>query len=255
MTSHRKTVVFWGAGATAGLGMPLTQGQADFLCKLAPPSAAKGKDPDLRSRVRDALDVLQVRPDENTSKPWIRAFHDLLTILGDDLSTVGDNDTEDAPSVGHVTPNAIAAMRTNWNAGASNDELHERIIALRTPVRLAGAQGCHRRLSTNGKERRRSSDRASGSVQHSRHAWPKRPRVPGAVRTVSDSATRVGRTSRIADADTGATLHGLASSGTYARGPAALLRFLGRAGSPNAAAGLGGLRQTEEPNAIVGSST
>ena len=129
MTSRSKTVVFWGAGATADLGLPLTQHQADFLCNLTPPPAPNGKDRDLRSRVRKALSV---EPDDNTPERWIRALSDLLTILGDDLSAVGDCDTKDAPSVGHVTPNAIAAMRTNWHSGASEDEIRERIIALRT---------------------------------------------------------------------------------------------------------------------------
>lgn len=129
MTSRRNTVVFWGAGATAALGMPLTQEQADFLCKLALPSVPKKEDRDLRLRVRDAL---RFGPDDNTSDRWIRALHDLLTILGDDLSAAGDNDTKDAPSVGHVTANAAAAMRANWSSGASDDEIRERIIALRT---------------------------------------------------------------------------------------------------------------------------
>ena len=127
MTSHRNTVIFWGAGATADLCMPSTQEQADFLCKLALPSAPKAKEPDLCSRVREAL---QVQPDDNTSEHWIRALHDLLTILGDELSTVCD-DAKDAPSVGHVTPNAIAAMRANSRPGASDGEIRERIIDLR----------------------------------------------------------------------------------------------------------------------------
>ena len=129
MTSHRKTVVFWGAGATADLGMPRTPQQADFLYKLAPPSTTKDKDRDLCSRVREAL---KVQTDDNMSEHWIRAFHELLTVLGDDLSTDGDNDTKDAPFVGHVTQNSIVAMRTNWDAGASDDEIRDRIIALRS---------------------------------------------------------------------------------------------------------------------------
>ena len=127
MTAHRNTVIFWGAGATADLGMPLTPDQADFLCELAPSSASKARDRDLHSRVRKAL---QVRPDDSTSEHWIRALHDLLTILGDDLPTVCD-DAKDAPSVGHVTPNAIAVMRANSRPGASDDEIRERIIDLR----------------------------------------------------------------------------------------------------------------------------
>ena len=129
MTSHSKTVVFWGAGATADLGMPLTSQQADFLYKLASPSATKDKDRDLRSRVREAL---KVQTGDNTSEHWIRAFHELLTVLGDDPSTVGDSDTKDAPSVDHVTQNAIDTMRANWSSGASDDKIRERIIGLRT---------------------------------------------------------------------------------------------------------------------------
>ena len=129
MTSRSKTVVFWGAGATAALGMPLTQNQADFLRNLAFPAAPNGKDRDLRSRVRKAL---QVKPGDNTSEHWIPALENLLTILGDDPSTIDDNDTKDAPYVGRVTQNAIAAMRANWNSGASEEEIRERIITLRT---------------------------------------------------------------------------------------------------------------------------
>ena len=129
MTSHRNTVIFWGAGATAALCMPSTQDQADFLCKLAPSSSAsKARDRDLCSRVRKAL---QVRPDDSTSEHWIRALQDLLTILGDELPAVCE-DAKPAPSVGHVTPNAIKAMRDNSRPGASDDEIRERIIDLRT---------------------------------------------------------------------------------------------------------------------------
>lgn len=120
MTSHSRTVIFWGAGATAALGLPLTQAQADFLYKLASSTASNEMIRDLRSRVREAL---QPQPDDNTAEQWIRALHDLLAVLGDD--------TKDAPSIDHITPNAVSAMRTNWNAGANDDAIRERIIALR----------------------------------------------------------------------------------------------------------------------------
>ena len=143
MTSHGRTVIFWGAGATAGLGMALTQGQADFLHKLASSSGPNGKDRDLRSRVREAL---QIQRDDRTAEQWIRALHDLLMVLGDDA--------KDTPSIGRVTETAMSVMRANWSAGVNDDDIYERIIALRAlydwPALKAVINVCPRKEREDG---------------------------------------------------------------------------------------------------------
>ena len=58
-------------------------------------------------------------------KPWTSALGDLLVILGDgdDASTA-----EEEPA---VTPHHIDVMRRHWRRGASDDDLRNRIVALR----------------------------------------------------------------------------------------------------------------------------
>ena len=118
MSSHPQTLVFWGAGATASIGLPLTTRQATFLCSLAP--RFDGRDQPLVPRVRAALDDLAIAP-------WISALSDLLAILGDDDDT----------SVVHrgfptnVLPNQLDAMARNWPS-AGPDALRQRIVDLRT---------------------------------------------------------------------------------------------------------------------------
>ena len=101
-----KTVVFWGAGATASLGIRTTQEQSRFIRDLALDETS------LDERVRKAL-----RGKDDS--PWGAALRDLLTILGDGRSV------EDATE---VSDREIEAMQRNWNA---TSDLRRRIFNLR----------------------------------------------------------------------------------------------------------------------------
>ena len=105
MTHSKRTVIFWGAGATAALGMQTTGQQTEALRKLAPWQEDRLS---LAQRIEDALGV-------KAEEPWTSALHDLLTILGD-----GDK------------PEAMKAMCRNWRHGADDDEIRNRIVTLRT---------------------------------------------------------------------------------------------------------------------------
>ena len=102
-------VVFWGAGATASVGLKITDRQSRTLHCLA----GSSKEVPLDRRVRC------VGNDE-----WSSAFQDMLTILGD-CPPAGDSNL-------HVTPRQLAAMGRNWRLGADADELRRRITELRT---------------------------------------------------------------------------------------------------------------------------
>ena len=116
MTHTRRTVIFWGAGATAGIGMQTTGQQARTLWELA--SEQEGQS-SLTQRIRDALG-------DKAEEPWTSALHDLLTILGD------GGETEEAASIFPVAQNRMEAMRRNWRHGADNDDIRNRIVTLRT---------------------------------------------------------------------------------------------------------------------------
>ena len=116
MTRSQRTVIFWGAGATAEIGMQTTLQQARTLRKLV---SGQEKRNSLTRRIQDALG-------NKAEEPWTSALRDLLTILGD-----GD-ETEDADSIFLVTRDQMEAMRRNWPYGADNDEVRNRIVTLRT---------------------------------------------------------------------------------------------------------------------------
>ena len=110
MTQHIQTVIFWGAGATAGLGMRISTQQEKYIRHLA----TAGKDtPSLPDRVNNALD--------SQAESWAPALVDLLTILGD------VNQAHPTPI---FTAEQMDAMRRNWSARASDDEIRGRILAL-----------------------------------------------------------------------------------------------------------------------------
>ncbi len=119
MTHSLHTVIFWGAGATASLGMRVTGAQPKFLGRLAsvqedPPKKS------LHQRICDALG-------NSVGEAWISALSDLLIILGDEA--------KEGASIASVTANqrdAIDAMRRNWCSSASEDEILDRVIELRT---------------------------------------------------------------------------------------------------------------------------
>ena len=116
MIRSHKTVIFWGAGATASLGFPTTPSQADFLRRLA--ATGNGKGPLLQDRVRCALQNIAV-------EPWVSALEDLLTILGDD-------EKPEEFRIGTFTPAQMEAMRRSWRRGADDGDLRDRIANLRT---------------------------------------------------------------------------------------------------------------------------
>jgi len=105
-----KTVVFWGAGATASLGIRTTREQSAFIQNLALPD-----DILLDERVRKAL--------EGKADSWCGAFQDLLTILGDGRCV---------PKATEIDGHEIEAMQRNWERTYSERELRQRILHLRT---------------------------------------------------------------------------------------------------------------------------
>ena len=117
MTSCSRTVLFWGAGATASLGLRKTAQQAEFLRELAP-SPEKSDVSSLRTRVRTALG--DCVPDR-----WVDAFSDLLEILGECGGT-------NAPiSATEIHEKQLAAMARNWGCN-DKDHLRNRIVELRS---------------------------------------------------------------------------------------------------------------------------
>ena len=114
MTQDTRTVIFWGAGATATLGMRLTAQQGKFLHNLA--TGEKGSPP-LRQRVANAVG--------DGAEPWVSALVDLLTILG-------DGNEKHHTQLTMVTDQQMDAMRRNWSVGADDDKIRDRILTLRT---------------------------------------------------------------------------------------------------------------------------
>lgn len=115
MTQQTRTVIFWGAGATAGLGMRTTRGEAEFLYRLATDEEGLPATPiPLYRRVCEALG--------QTAESWAPALVDLLTILGD---------ADEAQPTAVFTAKQTDAMRRNSSPGATSDEIRNRILALR----------------------------------------------------------------------------------------------------------------------------
>ena len=107
MTSNPHTLIIWGAGATATIGMRTTAQQASYLANLACNSNT------LDQRVSKALD--------NPNSSYIDPFIDLLKILGD-----GNQEGENF----HITQDQMEAMRHNWTEDSEKD-LKNRIFHLR----------------------------------------------------------------------------------------------------------------------------
>ena len=104
-----KTVVFWGAGATASLGIRTTREQSEFIRNLAPLDETS-----LDERVRKALR-------DNANTLWGDALRDMLTILGDGRSVAEATEVGDGE---------IAAMQRHWEP-TSGAEVRQRILHLR----------------------------------------------------------------------------------------------------------------------------
>ena len=114
MKSNPSTVIFWGAGATADLGMRMTAQQAKFIQWLTGSTDQKCS---IEERVYGALD----NPTGKVANQWHQALIDLLVILGD-----GESDLY------AVSEAALLAMRRNWESSATDERLRQRIHALRS---------------------------------------------------------------------------------------------------------------------------
>ncbi len=115
MSNPRGTVVFWGAGATASVGMSTTERQSRFVSTI---SVGRNREHGpLDRRVRDALG-------REVGERWVSALRDLLIILGD---CVGDKHP-----LSSISEDRMSAMRRNWRAGADDEAIRYRIIDLCT---------------------------------------------------------------------------------------------------------------------------
>ena len=122
VTSFPKTVIFWGAGATASLNIRTTAAQARSIHALG--GAKRDSSDPLRVRVEKALAP-------NTDVRWVKAFTDLLTILGDHQESHGNEREKVLPSTA-VTQAQIDTMRCHWREGADENELRQRIHLLQS---------------------------------------------------------------------------------------------------------------------------
>ncbi len=112
MEQQPENVIFWGAGATAALGIRMTEGQTKFIrCITGVHSNDK-----LRKRIKEALGP-------NIGRRWCDALFDLITILGDT--------DRNYDSIDFINKSQLKAMDRNWPKAASSDHLESRIIALR----------------------------------------------------------------------------------------------------------------------------
>ena len=148
VTAGSGTVLFWGAGATASLGLRTTVQQARFLRALAP-DPEKLEMPCLDTRVRSALG-------DGVPDGWVQAFCDLLEILGDHRANNGHK-----LSAADIDVDQLAAMARNWGCN-EEDHLRKRIVELRNlydwPALVAAINVCPSRAP----QRRSKSTAASG---------------------------------------------------------------------------------------------
>ena len=124
-----KNVIFWGAGATAALGIRTTARQEDFIRFL---TGANDPRASLAKRVAKALDPA-------TPKHWHRALIDLITILGDSEGSYN--------SITDVTDQQLEAMRPNWEKGSTKKKLKGTYYRSPPNLRLACTEVRGQRLS------------------------------------------------------------------------------------------------------------
>src|SRR5216684_7807466 len=108
-----KNLIFWGAGATAALGMRMTKQQAQFILQL---TDAKDTNLPLAQRVATAFN-------REANDPNLAALEQLITILGD------SDDSFDR--IDDIKAEHLNAMSQNWDAAVGEDELRKRIMYLR----------------------------------------------------------------------------------------------------------------------------
>ena len=111
--AQSQNVIFWGAGATAALGISTTEGQTKFIKRITG-ADAPGKS--LQERIAEALG-------RKCAERWHDALFDLITILGDGDAAYG--------SISYIDGEQLDAMRRNWGPVQDDQELRDRIIALR----------------------------------------------------------------------------------------------------------------------------
>ena len=95
MPKDSHTLIWWGAGATASLGMRTTYQQGEFLKNLARSESKESSEQSLSERVDHAIG------ENNTI--WARPLAELLLILGDG---------NEVDKITQITPKQSAAMRT-----------------------------------------------------------------------------------------------------------------------------------------------
>ncbi len=106
MRTGAETLIFWGAGATASIGLRITPQQASAIKSLT--------DGDDRKTLTDRVNIVL-----STSIDWADPLTDLLLILGDDTEDIYD-----------ISPDAQVAMSRHW-PNPSPRALHKRIHELR----------------------------------------------------------------------------------------------------------------------------
>ncbi len=111
-----QNIIFWGAGATAALGMRVTQKQGEFIQHITGAADTSRHDKPLQQCIAEALDP-------NGTTRWRSALFDLITILGDR--------DENYDHIGAINDEECEAMRRNWPAASDNHDLENRIISLR----------------------------------------------------------------------------------------------------------------------------
>lgn len=150
MRNDSRTVVFWGAGATASLKISTTDKQACFLRALAP---GIENTQHLEYRVRKALN--------GASERWVSAFCELLKILGD-----CDEVSADPLSSEVILKDQIDAMRRNWS-DSKEDALRSRIVELRRlydwPALVAAINVCPKSIPDGDSSS--GSDKGSNSFR------------------------------------------------------------------------------------------
>lgn len=110
-----ENLIFWGAGATAALGIRTTVEQGKFISLLA---GGEGSDTPLKQRVADALGSA-------VAEPWHSALYELITILGDSAASYR--------SIHDISAEQMEIMRRNWelSEGEDEEEIKRRIVHLR----------------------------------------------------------------------------------------------------------------------------
>ena len=142
MSEDSHTLILWGAGATATLGMRTTDQQGKFLKILAYSETKGSSEQSLSERVDRAIG--------EKNSIWVTPLKELLQILGD------GNKIEQTT---HITSEQLSAMSHNWDViAAHSTSLEDRILkmrslydwlALKSIISMLLLEGSPNQLSTN----------------------------------------------------------------------------------------------------------